>query len=169
MSIDMDFKCDLDFVEQDQVFSEHEYFEHSNFQIVIKYHAMKIVFNSGVSAIDSTDIKNFLYKLENNFGSSNISFNSYNGSILSCDSNGNLYLQVYTCKECCFTTLDINMKLDQQSFDSFINVIKKLLNFSEKYENLKLEGDEPEYQVDENGEEIISDIEEHPEEELEEN
>ena len=61
------------------------------------------------------------------------------------------------------------MNLDQQSFDSFINVIKKLLNFSEKYENLKLEGDEPEYQVDENGEEIISDIEEHPEEELEEN
>jgi len=164
MSIDITFICDLDNIEQDRVFSDMEYFEHSNFLIKMSYFGMIIDFHSGVSSICSSEIKNFLYKLENNFGSTNISFNGHNGSTLSCDSNGNLYLQVYTCKECCFTTLNINIKLEQQSFDNFINVIKKLLNFSEKYENLKLESDgEEEY--DENGEEIISDIEERPEEE----
>jgi len=68
---------------------------------------------------------------------------------LSCDSNGNLFLEVYTCKECCFTSLDINIRLEQQSFNNFINVIRRLLNFAEKYENLNLE-DEEEYH-DENG------------------
>ena len=154
MSIDIDFKCDLDLVEQDRVFAENEYFEHSNFQMIMKYYGLKIVFNSGISSITSDEIRNFLHKIENNFGSSNISFNGYNGSILSCDSNGNFYLQVYTCKECCFTTLDISIKLEQQSFHDFINIIKKLLNFSEKFENLNFENDE----VDENGEEIISNI-----------
>jgi len=163
MSIDIDFICDLDNFDQDHIFSETEYFENSNFIIKLIYGAFKLDFCSGVSAISSTDIKNFLYKLENNFGQQNISFNSHNGSLLTCDSNGNLFLQVYTCKECCFTSLNINIKLNQQSFDSFINVIKKLLNFSEKYENLKLDDDDEDYQVNGNDEEI-SDIEEHPEE-----
>ena len=63
---------------------------------------------------------------------------------MSCDSNGNLFLDVYTCKEGCYTSLCINIKLEQQSFDNFINVMKKLLNFSEKFENLRLETDEEE-------------------------
>jgi len=158
----MTFTCDLDNLEQDYVFSDMEYFENSNFLIKMEYCGMQITFNSGISAISSNEIKNFLYKLENNFGLTSISFNSYNGSKLCCDSNGKLYLQVYTCKECCFTSLNVNIRLDQQSFDNFINIIKKLLNFSEKYENLKLEDDEEENE-EENEDEF--DNEENPEEE----
>jgi hypothetical protein len=166
MSIDIDFICDLDDIDQDRVFSDMEYIEHSNFIIKLIYGGIEIDFCSGVSNICSSEIKNFLYKIENNFGNQNISFNSNNGSVLSCNSNGNLFLQVYTCKECCFTSLDINVRLNQQSFDNFINVIKKLLNFSEKFENLNIKPEENEYHIeyDENGEEIFSDIEEHPEE-----
>ena len=167
MSIDIDFICDLDDIDQDRVFSEMEYLQHSNFIIKLIQGGIEIDFCSSVSNSCSSEIKNFLYKLENNFGPQSISFNANNGSLLSCNSNGNLFLQVYTCKECCFTSLDINVRLDQQSFDNFINVIKKLLNFSEKFENLNLEEEnENEYHIeyDENGEEIISDIEEHPEE-----
>jgi hypothetical protein len=139
MSIDIDFICDLDDIDQDRVFSDMEYIEHSNFIIKLIYGGIEIDFCSGVSNICSSEIKNFLYKIENNFGTQNISFNSNNGSLLSCNSNGNLCLEVYTCKECCYTSLGINIRLDQQSFDNFINVIKKLLNFSEKFENLNLE------------------------------
>lgn len=152
MSIDIDFICDLDNFDQDHVFSDMEYIEHSNFIIKFIYGAFEIDFCSGVSSISSGEIKNFLYKLENHFGRASITFNSNNGSILSCDSNGNLFLEVYTCKECCFTSLDINIRLEQQSFNNFINVIRRLLNFAEKYENLNLEGEEEYY--DENGEEI---------------
>jgi hypothetical protein len=150
MSIDIDFICDLDDIEQDHVFSETEYFEYSNFIIKIIYGVIEFDFCSGVSNISSSEIKNFLYKIENNFGHQNISFNANNGSLLSCNSNGNLFLQVYTCKECCFTSLNINIKLDQQSFDNFINVIKRLLNFSEKFENLKLEPDDDEEEIENN-------------------
>lgn len=142
MSIDIDFICDLDDIDQDRVFSDMEYIEHSNFIIKLIYGGIDIDFCSGVSNICSSEIKNFLYKIENNFGHQSISFNSQNGSLLSCNSNGNLFLQVYTCKECCFTSLDINVRLDQQSFDNFINVMKKLLNFSEKFENLNIEPEE---------------------------
>ena len=145
MSVDIGFICDLDNFDQDHVFSDMDYIENSNFIINLIYGGIGIDFYSGISAISSSEIKNFLYKLENNFGRESISFNSHNGSILSCDSNGKLFLQVYTCKECCFTSLDINIRLDQQSFDNFINVIKRLLNFSEKYEKLKLENDENYY------------------------
>jgi hypothetical protein len=142
MSVDMTFISDLDNVDQDHVFSGTDHFEHSNFLIKITYHGMKINFHSGVTSISSSEIKDFLYKIENNFGSSNISFNSNNGSILSCDSNGNFHLEVYTCKECCFTALSINIILDQQSFINFLNVIRLLLNFSEKYENLRFDDED---------------------------
>ena len=115
----MTFMSDLDNIDQDRVFTESDHFEYNNFLIKITYHGMKINFHSGVSSIASSEIKDFLYKIENNFGSSTISFNGNNGSILSCDSNGNFHLEVYTCKECCFTALCIEIKLEQQSFTNF--------------------------------------------------
>ena len=65
MSVDIDFTCDLDNFDQDHVFSDMEYIEHSNFMIKFINGAFEIDFCSGVSSISSEEIKIFLYKLEN--------------------------------------------------------------------------------------------------------
>jgi len=106
------------------------------FTIYIKYHGITLELNSQLSKINTYDMIRFLNNIENNIETSLRIDNDFMGSYIYFDNN---IIQIFfydTNDDLCHNSFNIDIELDHQLRNIFLNTIRQLNTFRIRYEIL---------------------------------
>lgn len=104
------------------------------FTICIKYHGIRLELNSQLSKISTYDMIRFLENIENNIETSLRFDNDVIGSYIYFDNN---IIQIFfydTNDDLCHNSFNIDIELDHQLRNIFLNTIRELHIFKIRYE-----------------------------------
>lgn len=124
---------DLNDYNQERVVTDIHEVGHIDIECKIE-NIFTLYMNTELTRINSDEVQNFITNIQQNIDDQ-ISFNDGDHSFIGVKENI-LYFSVFTWKEGAFTTLNFSFQMNENIKTSLLDMLNRLLQYVELYENL---------------------------------